>query len=163
MKKEKKEYIDFDDFVSMSGLKKSTVTRNYKKIPGIEKTKNGFTVLSGTRYFFSDLHKYNMSDAYEKRFVLLKAISKYRYISHKELRIEKKQFEQMLRELISAELIQPNNLSNCYGANAYDCTDKGAELIHKSDNSSKKKLVNMVAEAAGLFTGAVISQVYDVA
>lgn len=163
MKDKKKEYIKFDDFVSNTGLKKSTVERNYKKIPGIEKKDNTYTVLSGTRYWFSDVHKYKIEDSYEKRFVLLKAISKYRYIGHRELRVEKPQFDQMLRDLLSAELIAPNNLSNSYGANAYDCTEKGAALIHKSDKSAKKELIATIAEAAGTFTGAIVAQVYDVA
>lgn len=163
MKNKKKEYIEFEDFVSNTGLKKSTVERNYKKIPGIEKKNDKYIVLSGTRYWFSDLHKYKIDDSYQKRFVLLKAISKFRYISHKELRIEKPQFDKMLRDLLSAELIEPNNLSNCYGANAYDVTDKGAALTHKNDKTAKVELVNIVAEAAGRFTGAIISQIYDAA
>lgn len=163
MKEKKKEYIEFDDFVSYTGLRKSTVERNYKKIPGIEKKNDKYTVLSGTRYWFSDLHRYKIDDSYQKRYVLLKAISKFRYISHKELRIEKPQFDKMLRDLLSAGLIEQNNLSNSYGANAYDVTDKGAALMHKSDKTAKVELVNIIAEAAGRFTGAVISQIYDVA
>ena len=163
MKEKKKEYIEFDDFVSNTGFRKSTVERNYKKIPGIEKKNGKYTVLSGTRYWFSDLHRYKIDDSYQKRFVLLKAISKFRYISHKELRIEKPQFDKMLRDLLSAELIEPNNLSNCYGATAYDVTDKGATLMHKSDKIAKIELITAIAEVAGTFTGAIISQVCDVA
>ena len=163
MKEKKKEYIEFDDFVSNTGFRKSTVERNYKKIPGIEKKNDKYIVLSGTRYWFSDLHRYKIDDSYQKRFVLLKAISKFRYISHKELRIEKPQFDKMLRDLLSAELIEPNNLSNCYGANAYDVTDKGATLMHKNDKTAKTELITAIAEVAGTFTGAIISQVCDVA
>ena len=163
MKEKKKEYIDFDEFVLYTGLRKSTIQRNYKKIPGIEKKNDKYIVLSGTRYWFSDLHKYKLEDSYEKRFVLLKAISKFRYIGHKELRVEKPQFDKMLRDLLSAGLIEPNNLSNCYGANGYDVTDKGAALIHKNDKIAKRELITTIAEVAGTFTGAIISQVYDVA
>ena len=69
----------------------------------------------------------------------------------------------MLRDLLSAGLIEPNNLSNCYGANAYDVTDKGAALMHKSDKIAKIELITTVAEVAGTFTGAIISKVCDVA
>ena len=93
----------------------------------------------------------------------LKAISKFRYIGHKELRVEKSQFDNMLRDLLSAGLIEPNNLSNCYGANAYDVTDKGALLVHKTDKTAKKELITTISEAVGTFTGAVLSQIYDVA
>ena len=49
-------------------------------------------------------------------FMLLKMIGEYKFISHKDLRIELMQFEQMLRDLLSAGLIQENKLSNKYGA-----------------------------------------------
>ena len=68
MKNKKKEYIEFDDFVSNTGFRKSTVERNYKKIPGIEKKNDKYIVLSGTRYWFSDLHRYKIDDSYQKRF-----------------------------------------------------------------------------------------------
>ena len=161
MKDKKQEYIDFDEFVSKTGLKKATIIRNYKRIPGLEKTDNGFRVLSGTRYFFPHIGRYKLDDAFKKRYVLLKAISMYRYIGHKELRIEKKQFEQMLNDLLSAGLIRPNNLSNNYGANAYDSTLLGDEVLQKKESASMREIINLIAEAAGNYTGAVISQVYD--
>ena len=52
-------------------------------------------------------------------------------ISHKELKVEHPQFVDMLKDLLSAGLIQPNHLSNQYGANAYDCSMKGDELLKK--------------------------------
>ena len=69
----------------------------------------------------------------------------------------------MLRELLSAGLIKENNLFNTYGANAYDCTSAGDELIQRTDKEAKKELVNLVASAVGTFTGAVISQIADAA
>lgn len=162
-KRQKKiEYIDFDEFVHNSGRKKTTIIRNYKRIPGISKTEDGFQVVSGTRYPYNLGHT-KLEDSSAKRYALLKAISKYKYISHKELRIEQKQFENMLRDLLSAGLIQCNNLSNSYGANAYDCTVLGEELLSKTDKAAKSELINMIASAAGTFTGAVVSQIYDAA
>lgn len=40
MKEKKQKYIEFDEFVRNTGLRRSTILRNYKKIPGLEK-KNG--------------------------------------------------------------------------------------------------------------------------
>ena len=94
---------------------------------------------------------------------MLKAISNYKYISHKELRVEHHQFETMLRELLSSGLIQRNNLSNTYGANAYDCTPLGDELISHKDKKAKRELFKTIAETAGAFTGAVVSQIFDAA
>ena len=161
IKKKEIIYIEFDEFVNNSGFKESTIKRNYKQIPGLQKTKNGFRVLSGTRYPYN-LGNTKIEDSASKRYVLLKAISNYKYISHKELRIEYSQFETMLKELISAGLIQRNNLSNTYGANAYDCTPLGDELISHKDKKSRRELLKIIADVAGTFTGAVVSQIYDV-
>ncbi len=156
------QYMSFDDFVHNSNVKESTVKKRYKQIPGIEKTKKGFKVVSGTRYP-CDLHRYGLKNSGEKRYALLKAISQYKYVTHKDLKIEPRQFEDMLRDLLSAGLIRPNNLSNTYGANAYDCTTIGDELISRKDKAAKTELINMIASAAGTFTGAVISQIADAA
>ena len=162
MKKKKIEYIPFQEFVSNSGVKESTIKRKYKQIPGIQKTKNGYSVVSGTRYP-CDLHRYKLKNSGDKRYVLLKMISEYKYITHKDLRIEQQQFQDMLRDLLSAKLIQQNHLCNNYGANAYDCTVLGDEFIQRTDNATKNDLVKLIASATGTFTGAVISQVFDVA
>lgn len=126
------------------------------------KTEKGFKVISGTRYPYN-VGNSNLKDSSSKRYVLLKAISKYLYISHKELRVEHKQFEDMLRELLSAGLIKNNNLSNTYGANAYDCTPIGDEFVNKTNKSNLIEFLNAAAATAGTFTGAVLLQIYDVA
>ena len=155
-------YIDFDDFVKSSGVKESTIKRRYKQIPGITKTQKGFRVISGTRYPYN-IGNTNIEDSASKRFTLLKAISKYKYISNKELRLEPPQFEKMLRDLLFAGLIECNNLSNFYGANAYDCTPQGEELISQKDKAARESLIRTIAIATGTFTGAVLSQIFDAA
>ena len=162
MSEKKVKYITFDEFINNSGVKGSTIRRKYKDIPGITKTDKGFVVTSGTRYP-CDLHRYRLRDSGEKRYVLLKTISQYKYVTHKDLKLEYQQFLDMLRDLLSAGLIQRNNLCNDYGANAYDCTALGDELLQKTDKSAKAELITLIAGAAGTFTGAVISQVYDAA
>lgn len=162
MCKKKIEYIEFEEFVNNSNVKEVTIKKNYKRIPGLSKTQKGFTVISGTRYPYN-LRNAKLKDSSSKRYVLLKAISNYRYISHKELKLEQKQFEDMLKELLSAGLIQENNLSNSYGANAYDCTPKGEEIISAQEKSAKRELLKAVASITGTFAGSVLSQVFDVA
>lgn len=162
MCKEKIQYIEFEDFVNNTGVKESTIKRRYKKIPGVIKSKKGFRVISGTRYPYN-IGNTKLDTSEARRYVLLKAISKYQYISHKELRLEPPQFEAMLRDLLSAGLIQVNNLSNAYGANAYDCTPLGDEFINRTDKNAKPELINAISAAAGTFTGAVLSQVFDAA
>lgn len=159
--KRKINYISFDEFVNNSGMKEKTVIRNWKRIPGITKTEQGFQVMSGTRYP-CDLHRYKLNDSGEKRYALLKAISQYKYITHVDLKIEQLQFLDMLRDLLAAKLIQRNHLSNSYGANAYDCSPLGDQLIKKTDKAAKKELLELISAAAGTFSGAVISQVYEI-
>ncbi len=71
---------------------------------------------------------------------------------------KKKQFDTMLQELLVAGLIQKNGLSNSYSANAFDCSSSGDALLSQSREAAKKQMVGLIAEAAGTFTGAVISQ-----
>ena len=155
---QKKEYIPFEEFVKNSGVKESTIKRRYKEIPGIEKTDDGFRVLSGTRYPCS-LKRFKLKNSNEKRYALLQKISEYKYVTHKDLRVEYLQFMDMLRDFLSAGLIQPNNLCNEYGANAYDCTMLGDELLQGRKETNIKRMANLIAEASGIFTGAVISKV----
>lgn len=162
MGEKKLKYISFDEFVNNSGVKASTIKRKYKQIPGIMKSDKGFTVISGTRYP-CDLHRYSLKNSAEKRFVLLKMISQYKYVTHKDLKIEHRQFQDMLRDLLSAGLIQRNNLCNDYGANAYDCSPLGDDLLQKTDTAAKAELINLIAGAAGTFAGAIVSQVFDAA
>ena len=161
-KKKSVQYISFEEFVRNSGMKKRTVLKRYKDIPGFTKKNDGFLILSGTRYP-CDLHRYGLKNSGEKRFALLKAISEYRYVSHVDLKVEQRQFQDMLRDLLSAGVIQPNNLDNPYGANAYDCSTLGDELLKQEINKARETLVKLVAQAAGTYTGAVISQVCEAA
>ena len=132
------------------------------RIPGIVKTDKWFTVISGTRYP-CDLHRYGLKNSAEKRYVLLKMISQYKYVTNKDLKIEYPQFQDMLRDLLSAGLIQRNNQCNNYGANDYDCSSLGDALLQKTDNAAKDGLIKLIAGVVGAFTGAVISQVFDAA
>ena len=154
-------YISFEEFINNTGFKESTIRKRYKNIPGIKKTPNGFTVLSGTRYPFA-MRGYKIKNSNDRRYILLKAISQYKYISHLDIRLESAQFRDMLRELLSAGLIKKNSLYNNYGANAYDCTSKGEEVLKQTQIKSRQEILNMVSTAAGKFAGAVISEVYDV-
>ena len=160
MAEKKIKYIPFDDFVRNSGVKESTIKRKYKQIPGIIKIDKGFKVLSGTRYP-CDLHRYSLKDSGERRYVLLKTISQYKYVTHRDLKVEYRQFQDMLKELLSAGLIQRNNLCNDYGANAYDCSALGDKLLRKTDKAAKTELITLIATAAGTFTGEIVSQVFD--
>ena len=150
----KKNMISFDEFVAICGLKKSTIQRRYKMIPGIEKVNGEYRVLSGTRYPFN-MRRYKIQDARDRRYVLLRAISEYKYISHLELKIENKQFEEILKEFLSAKLIKENGLSNHYGANAYDITSKGLDILGKE--KAKEELSLIIARCSGIFVGTVLS------
>lgn len=156
-------YITFAEFVHNSGMKEATIKRRIRQdgIAGITKTPEGYHVLSGTRYP-CDIHRYKLKDSADRRYVLLKMISEYRYISHIDLRIEHAQFKTMLAELLAAELIQPNHLANEYGANAYDCTLKGDELLKKNTRDSKQELSQLMVNVSriALDLAAIVSKYY---
>lgn len=148
--------IPIDQFAEISHVTVNTVKRNYRKIPGITKENGQFRILSGTRYPYP-IGKCKIDSSAEKRYILLKAISEYRYVDCYALRIEQPQFINMLRDLIKAGLIEQNNLSNHYGANAYDCTELGAQIAERNKKQAIREMANLVAEVAGHFAGGVIS------
>ena len=154
-------YISFEEFVRNSGVSERTVRKRYREIPGIELTDSGeLRILSGTRYPFN-MRNCKLEDSADRRYVLLKAISQYKYISCNDIRVEQAQFKRMLYELLNAGLIQRNNLSNTYGANAYDCTIKGGELLQMAKINKKKakeEMCILIAKVSVAFVGKVISE-----
>ena len=150
--------INLEDFVKIAGVKKSTVIKNKDKIPGLYFENGEYIIIEGTRYI-CDLHRYKLNNSEKKRFVLLKTIGEYKYISHIELGLYMPQFEDMLRELLSAGLIRANNMANKFGANFYDITLAGEEILRKKQLESIKEISDIVSESAGKFIGAIISKV----
>ena len=124
--KEVVRYISMEEFAKKVGVKEETVKKRYQEIPGITKEGNTFTILSGTRYP-CDKRRIKPKDSGDRRYLLLRTISDYRYISHEHL---------MLEEFLQAGLIKKNGLCNSFGANAYDCTAKGDAVLKKQ----KKRL-----------------------
>ena len=150
--------ISIDEFVRIAGVKESTIRKNKDKIPGLSYNKGTYSIIDGTRYP-CDLHRYKISNSADKRYLLLKAISEYKYISHLDLGLYHQQFVEMIRELLDAGLIRPNNMANRYGANFYDCTREGDELLRQQKNSAINEISNLIIAAAGKFVGNVISEV----
>ena len=150
--------ISIEEFARIAGVKESTIRKNKNKIPGLSYDKGTYNIIDGTRYP-CDLHRYKIKDSSDRRYLLLKAISEYKYISHLDLGLYHPQFVEMLRELLDAGLIQPNNMENYYGANFYDCTREGDELLRQQKNSAINEISNLIATAAGKFVGTVIAEV----
>lgn len=118
------ENITLEEFSKIAGIKESTIKRKSKNIPGIVHEKREYRVVSGTRYP-CDIHRYRINNSEDRRYILLMMISKYKYITNSDLQLYHEQFVEMLKELLAAGLIKENHLCNHYGANAYDCTEKG--------------------------------------
>ena len=152
------EHITIEEFVNIAGVKESTIKKRKNSIPGLKYENDKFIILSGTRYP-CDLHRDKLKNSDDRRYALLKMISEYKYISHNELRIYPEQFVELLRELLAAGLIKENHLSNHFGANAYDCTEKGDRLLNNKKNEIVKQMINMVASTTGKFVGSIISEV----
>ena len=149
-------YISMEEFVKKVGVKEETVKKRYQEIPGITKEGNTFTILSGTRYP-CDKRRIKPKDSGDRRYLLLRTISDYRYISHEHLMLEEKQFDDMLAEFLQARLIKKNGLCNSFGANAYDCTAKCDDLLKKQKKEVIHELTILCAQALGTFTGAMIA------
>ena len=92
---EKKEYISISDFKNLCEISEKTIIRNIHSIPGFIETNDGYKFLKGTRYPYN-LRNTKLTDSAKKRYVLLKAISQYRYIDHRMLRIDENDFILML-------------------------------------------------------------------
>ena len=153
--KEVARYISMEEFAKKSGIKESTIKKRYKDIPGIAKEGSSFTILSGTRYP-CDKRRIKPKDSGDRRYLLLRTISDYRYISHEHLMLEEKQFIDMLEEFLQAGLIKKNGLCNSFGANAFDCTVKGDALLKKQKKDVIHYLTLLGAEALGTFAGAAL-------
>ena len=148
--------MSIEDFLTIAGVKLETVKKHKDEIPGLTICEGEFLILEGTRYpcFYRDKIK-NTAD---RRYLLLRAISEYKYIDHLKLRVTHSQFKDLLKDLLDAGLIRENHLANHYGANAYDCTIKGDELLHFTKQKAIKEISNTVAACGGHFVGAVISE-----
>ena len=84
--------ISICEFIAIAHVKESTIKKNAARIPGLEYSRGRFKILKGTRYP-GDFHRYKLKDSAERRYVLLKAISEYKYINHQMLRLHKEQFD----------------------------------------------------------------------
>lgn len=156
---EGKKYLSLEEFAGISNISEKQIIKRRKEIPVIIKQDGQFLVLRGARYPMP-INRYKVKDEYKRRFILLKAISQTKYIDNKMLGIYQEEFEQMLRDLLQSDLIYENNVGNIYGANAYSCTQAGADLVETNNFARLSKLVNLAAEAGGKFIGEVLSRVY---
>ena len=149
--------ISIDEFLNIYNVKLSTVKKRADSIPGLKYQAGEFEILKGTRYP-GDFHRYKMkNNSKKKRYVLLKAISEYKYIDHLILGLYQEQFVDMLKGLLDAGLIKENNMPNNYGANAYDCTTKGDKVLKNKTKEAIEEIALLVAKAAGTFVGTILS------
>lgn len=148
-------YISMDNFANICGRKVSTIQKRYKDIPGIVKDGSRYMVLQGTRYPFS-YKRYKLDSSSDRRYVLLKAISKYEYISYKELKLSPSQFEKMLLDFEQAGLVQKNDHDNRFGANGYDCTAKGDDLLAQIEKKGWREKAEFAAKIFAEILGEAI-------
>lgn len=152
--------VSIDDFLQIAGVKISTVKKKKDEIPGLSYANGKFDIIKGTRYPFY-LHGRKIKDSADRRYLLLLAISQYKYVDHLKLKVYPEQFEALLKELLDGELIKLNHLYNHYGANAYDCTSKGDEILKMKEKDAINYITGIVSSGAGHFVGAVLSEVYN--
>lgn len=154
------EKISIEQFIEQTGYKRKTIIKNKDKIPGLKYIDGEFIIKKGTRYPYN-IGANKLEDSEDRRYCLLDAINKYKYIDYRILRFDQKQFKKMLEDFLNAGLIEENHLGNNFGANAYDCTNKGIAVMKQHRNEAIKDITDIIASATGHFTGAVISEVYS--
>jgi hypothetical protein len=122
-----------------SGVSKATIIKNRHRIKGYKQTlTDDYLFTPGTRYpFFLGFHK--VETFADRMYVLLKALTKNKYISHEELRLEEYQFDYMLKCCLSEGYIQLNSSGNPDGANAYDITDAGSKFFEDLDKTKRSE------------------------
>lgn len=149
--------ISIEEFLEIAGVKLETVIRHKDEIPGLLYCDGYFRIIEGTRY--PCFYKNKMETFADRRYLLLRAISENKYIDNRKLKVYPAQFNGMLKDLLDADLIRENHMANHYGANAYDSTPKGDELLRLTKRKAINEIAALVAEFGGRFTGAVLSEV----
>ena len=153
-------YVDIETFLAVVRKSESTIYHRRKEIPGLSYENGSYTILEGTRYP-CDLHRYKIKDSGDRRYVLLKTISANQYICAYDLGLYQKQFESLLEDLLAGGLIRRNGMSNHYGANAYDSTPRGDEVLESNKGQAKKEIAEFIGIATGSFVGSVLSQLVE--
>lgn len=151
-----KKYISLEDFHNISNISLNTIKKNIERIPGIEKEKESFKVLRGTRYP-ANMRRFKSNEFARKRYQLLKAICEDRYVDEVMLRCDKLQFEDFIKELLKEGYIKQNCLYNDYGANRYDSTPKGDDAFNTIKAKRARQHFLSIAETTGVFCGTAVA------
>ena len=121
-------YLSDAEFVKKNhGVTLSMVQKGWSKIPGAKAINGEIMIWPGSRYPFN-MRGHKLDTAADRIYVLLKAISQFRYISHKELYLYESQFNDILQELFQKGYIELNHLGSNDGANQND--DKADQANH---------------------------------
>lgn len=151
------ESLTIEEFAGLVNRSLRTVKRRWRQIPGITYENGCYSVLEGTRYPF-DAHRYVIKDSADRRYVLLKAISEEGYISPMELGVYQKQFDGFLGDLLAGGLIRANGMANTFGANGYDCTPEGDEVLSYEKQRAKREIAELIGIVGGSFSKSVLSK-----
>ena len=146
----KQRYVTLEDFLRISGIKKSTFLKRYENIPGVERINEEFKIIEGTRLPYN-LRRNKLKTTDDQRYVLLKAINENKYIDSNLLRTHPKEFENLLRDLLRIGFIERNGINNPYGANGYRTTIKGGDHLKKTKRETIRYISTLLAECAGKF------------
>ena len=154
----KLQYIDLDEFLQICKVKKSTFLRRYKDIPGVGEKDGRFIILEGTRFPYNMRHN-KLKTTDDRRYVLLKAINENKYIDNLMLQVFQTEFENLLRDLCSINLIERNRMNNLFGANAYRTAAKGGKCLKESKRETIKFIVELLSKSNGIIAGEILSRV----
>ena len=149
--------MTIEELADFNGIEVATVKKRLGQIPGVELIDGEYVIPDGSRYPY-DAHRYKFNDIDKRRRALLDAISKFKYVDSKTLKMTEESFVVMLEELEKAGYIMNNGSSNEYGANKYDTTLLYAQDVELNPKKFMDRIANKISGMAGHFVGGVISE-----
>ena len=147
--------MTLEEFSLMSGISVNQIKKRYREIGGITKDEEGYHIPNGTRYPIR--RPTHIESRNEKVYLVLKAIFLYKYIDAVMLRIPHESFELILEEMKTIGWIQENKTNNPFGANRFDTTLLGGEIIQKKKTEALREIAGTLSYSAGLFVKGVQS------
>lgn len=142
--------VDVETFASRYGYSEKTIKKNIHRIEGAWKEGQDYCIPDSARYPYRMGHT-SIQTREDKRYVVLRATSEYRYVDEKMLGLSKTSFRTIVDELTSQGLLINNNSNDVHGVNMYDTSSKADEMLKGGKKKAMVEIGKAVAEIGGTF------------
>ena len=148
------------EMANISDIKEKQVRKRWRDIPGATIENGVITFPEGSRYPYPKRKRNFQKRGQIKRYkLILEATEAQRFVDHTYLQMTENSFQDILNDLVRAELLEENGSQNPYGANKYKVTSGYAELEYnnmiKSLEDFAKITTPIVTSLAGITIGAL--------